>query len=149
MTTLQLAKHASDVQRQRHWIHGDKYSGYNTSWTEYVRNLEQECVNSMKHFKEGTSAWKTMQRTAKYFGLVYNSNLNSAAAIDGCEQMKQFLLGVEHNPLPSHQHPTRTRIVLTREVERTIGDETYMDTVEQKSTSRLISKKLVLEEIGL
>ena len=98
MTTAQLAKHASDVQRQRHWIHGDKYSGYNTSWAEYVRNLEQECVNSMNNIKEGTSAWKTMQRTAKFFGLIYNMNLNSAKAIDDCEQMKMFLLGVEHNP---------------------------------------------------
>ena len=70
MATTQLAKHASDVQRQRHWIHGDKYSGYNTSWAEYIRNLEQECVKSMKNMKEGTSAWKTMQRTAKFLDLL-------------------------------------------------------------------------------
>ena len=118
MTTTQLAKHASDVQRQRHWIHGDKYSGYNTSWTEYIRNLEQECVNSMKNIKEGTSAWKTMQRTAKFFGLIYNMNLNSAKAIEECQQMKMFLLGVEHNPLPSRHNSIRTTVTVTRQEAR-------------------------------
>ena len=132
MTTVQLAKHASDVQRQRHWIHGDKYSGYNCSWTEYVRNLEQECVNSMKALKEGTSAWKTMQRTAKYFGLIYNMNLNSAKAIDECEKMKIFLLGVEHNPLPSRHNSTRTTVVITRDEVRENNGNTYTVPIEEE-----------------
>ena len=132
MTTIQLAKHASDVQRQRHWIHGDKYSGFNTSWTEYIRNLEQECVNSMRNIKEGTSAWKTMQRTAKFFGLIYNMNLNSGKAIDECPQMKMFLLGVEHNPLPSRTNSSRTKITMIREVEQQRNGQTVSVPVEEE-----------------
>ena len=136
MTTMQLAKHASDVQRQRHWIHGDKYSGYNTSWTEYIRNLEQECVNSMKNIKEGTSAWKTMQRTAKFFGLIYNMNLNSAKAIEECQQMKMFLLGVEHNPLPSRHNSIRTTVTVTRqEIQERNGREIMVPIDEEIEVS--------------
>ena len=101
--TSSLAKQASDVQKARFWSHADKFTGFNVSWIEYVRNLEQEALNSMNNLREGTSPWKTMQRTAKYFGIIYTMNLNSAKQIEECVQMTNFLDGVEHNPLPSKQ----------------------------------------------
>ena len=101
--TSSLAKQASDVQKARFWSHADKFTGFNVSWIEYVRNLEQEALNSMNNLREGTSPWKTMQRTAKYFGIIYTMNLNSAKQIEECVQMTNFLDGVEHNPLPPKQ----------------------------------------------
>ena len=98
-----LAKQASDVQKARFWSHDDKFTGFNVSWIEYVRNLEQEALNSMNNLREGTSPWKTMQRTAKYFGIIYTMDLNSSKQIEACTQMTNFLDGVEHNPLPSKQ----------------------------------------------
>ena len=50
-----LAKHASDVQKARFWGHSDKFTGFNVSWIEYVRKLEQEDLNSMNNLIEGTS----------------------------------------------------------------------------------------------
>ena len=105
-----LAKQASDVQKARFWSHTDKFTGYNVSWIEYIRNLEQEAINSMNMVKEGTSPWKTMQRTAKYFGIIYTMNLNSAKEIDACVQMTNFLEGVQHNPLPSQKLSTAVKI---------------------------------------
>ena len=105
-----LAKQASDVQKARFWSHSDKFTGYNVNWIEYIRNLEQEAINSMNMLKEGTSPWKTLQRTAKYFGIIYTMNLNSAKDIDSCVQMTKFLEGVQHNPLPSQKLSGTTKI---------------------------------------
>merc|ERR1711915_84486 len=82
--------------------------------------------------KEGTSAWKTKQRTAKYFGLIYNMNLNSAKAIENCDQMKYFLLGVENNPLPSRYNPTRAMVTITREQTQAIDGQEYQVPVEEE-----------------
>ena len=73
-----------------------------------------------------------MQRTAKFFGLFYNMNLNSAMATDDCRQMKMYLRGVEHNPLPSRHNPTRTRVTTTREETREIDGQEYTVPVEEE-----------------
>ena len=96
-----LAKQASEAQKKRHWKHQDTYTGYNCQWIEYCRTLEQEATSQMHACKEGTSQWKTLQRTAKYFGIIYTMNLNSGKEIEECAQMIAFLEGVEHHPLPS------------------------------------------------
>ena len=111
--TARLAKQASDVQKARFWCHSDKFTGYNVSWIEYIRNLEQEAINSMNALKEGTSPWKTMQRTAKYFGIIYTMNLNSNKEIEECKQMINILEGVEHNPLPYQELSKMVKIKKT------------------------------------
>ena len=70
----------------------------------------------MNNLRQGTSPWETMQRTAKYFEIIYTMNLNSAKKIDECVQMTKFLDGVEHNPLPPKQLPKTVKVKKIKKV---------------------------------